>query len=378
MFYSSHLTRKTVKAETDFVHGEVTVTITMTPLMLSYFSAWILNIYLLIDFALADDSCFVLSALSFKHYIDEFNQNDEELYGQLFSNEKAWDFLTQNIPFFDCPDKVIERTYYFRWWTFRKHIKYIDPLSPLNSCRCDRYVVTEFLPQVPWSGLNNTISCAAGHHFREGRWLHNSTYLDSYAKFWAKDGNPRGYSFWFADSVRSLSMVSGNLQLLKELLPHLVRNFEALRATNFQRTEQGMYMNTDNRDGMEMSIGGADVKGSPRGIRPTLNSYQYGEATALAKIIQSIGGDLQQVKQYSVESKRLKKLVEEKLWDPNANFFKVLPVKGSSLVDVRELHGYTPWYFNLPEPDKLVAWKQLMDPQARTTSRHLLFVCLLS
>jgi len=35
------------------------------------------------------------------------------------------------------------------------------------------------------------------------------------------------------------------------------------------------------------------------------------------------------------------------------------------LVDVREQHGFTPWYFNLPSPGKgyEVAWKQLMDPQ---------------
>ena len=34
-------------------------------------------------------------------------------------------------------------------------------------------------------------------------------------------------------------------------------------------------------------------------------------------------------------------------------FFKVLPRDDQAkLVDVRELHGYTPWYFNLPEPGK--------------------------
>ena len=39
--------------------------------------------------------------------------------------------------------------------------------------------------------------------------------------------------------------------------------------------------------------------------------------------------------------------------------------KEAKLVDVREQHGFTPWYFNLPEPNKgyEVAWKQLMDPQ---------------
>jgi hypothetical protein len=37
----------------------------------------------------------------------------------------------------------------------------------------------------------------------------------------------------------------------------------------------------------------------------------------------------------------------------------------AALVDVREQHGYTPWYFSLPEQGKgyEVAWKQLMDPK---------------
>jgi hypothetical protein len=114
-----------------------------------------------------DEQQNVLDPLTFKHYIDEFNAYDNDLYGQHIPNSKAWEFLELNIPFFDCPDKTIERTYYFRWWTYRKHIKLITetPGSPF-------YVITEFLPDVPWSGLYNTISCAAAHHFRDGDEAH--------------------------------------------------------------------------------------------------------------------------------------------------------------------------------------------------------------
>lgn len=66
---------------------------------------------------------YVLNSTSFKHYIDAFNHNDNELYKQLLPNDSAWIFLASAIPFFECPDKNIELTYYFRWWTFRKHIK---------------------------------------------------------------------------------------------------------------------------------------------------------------------------------------------------------------------------------------------------------------
>ena len=68
---------------------------------------------------------------------------------------------------------------------------------------------------------------------------------------------------------------------------------------------------------------------------------------------------------YRKKAELLKYRVEQVLWDPIANFFKVLPrdPKGneSRLVDVRELHGYTPWYFNLPSINKSIAWEQVLD-----------------
>ena len=52
------------------------------------------------------------------------------------------------IPLFECPDEDIERTYYFRWWTYRKHFRKTSV----------GWVVTEFLPdrgrKVPWIDEN--------------------------------------------------------------------------------------------------------------------------------------------------------------------------------------------------------------------------------
>ncbi len=52
----------------------------------------------------------VLKPIAYKHYIDSFTVNDEELYKQYIPNATAWDFLSNNIPLFDCPEKAIERT----------------------------------------------------------------------------------------------------------------------------------------------------------------------------------------------------------------------------------------------------------------------------
>ena len=97
-------------------------------------------------------------------YISAFNKVDDELFVQLIPNKDAESFLEEQIPLFDCPDKELEEMYYFRWWTFRKHIKETEA----------GHIITEFLPDVPWSGPYNSINCPACFHIREGRWLKDS------------------------------------------------------------------------------------------------------------------------------------------------------------------------------------------------------------
>jgi len=286
----------------------------------------------------------VLKADAFQHYVDQFNRDDNELYVQHIPNAAAWEFLKSNIPLLDCPDKEIEQIYYFRWWTFRKAIRQTP----------DGFIITEFLPNVGWAGKHNSIDCAAGHHFREGRWLHDPKYLDDYARFWfRRGGSPRSYSFWAADSLWSRFLVSGDDRLVKELLPDLIANYEAWEQTHGDAN--GLFWQIDDRDGMEVSIGGS-------GYRATINSYMYGDALAIAAIAQRLGkNDI--AAQFRAKAAEIGRLTQEKLWDPAAQFFKVLPRgRGATLVDVRELHGYTPWYFHLPDQDKSVAWKQIMDP----------------
>ena len=91
-------------------------------------------------------------------YVADFNSTDEEIYVQMYDNSEAEDFMKENIPFFECPDKELEKTYYFRWWTYRKHIKETP----------EGYGITEFLPDVHWAGKYNAICCPGMHQFAEG------------------------------------------------------------------------------------------------------------------------------------------------------------------------------------------------------------------
>ena len=64
----------------------------------------------------------VLRPGSFRHYIEAFNRNDDERSVNYVDDKSSWEWLEKNIPLFECSDKNLEEIYYFRWWTFRKHI----------------------------------------------------------------------------------------------------------------------------------------------------------------------------------------------------------------------------------------------------------------
>jgi len=279
----------------------------------------------------------------FRHYVDAFNLRDEETTASFIDNRSAWPWLKANVPFFECPDKEFEEIYYFRWWTYRKHIT----KTPVG------FVVTEFLAPVPWAGKYNSINCAAGHHIYEGRWIQDSAYLNDYAAFWflSGGGNPRLYSFWVADSIYALFLVKQDRRLLEKLLPSLVKNYAAWEENH--AGPDGLFWQIDDRDGMEDSIGGS-------GYRPTINSYMFGDASAISTIAGKLGeGNLAQ--QFSTKAAAIKKLVQTKLWNKGAQFFETLPRDRQDLVDVREEIGFVPWYFNLPDNGYEGAWGQLMD-----------------
>jgi hypothetical protein len=296
----------------------------------------------------------VLTTQTLRNYVTQFNADDEELFSNI-KNSDAFAFLEKNIPLFECPNEDFQRTYYFRWWTYRKHVK----STP------DGYVVTEFMPNVDWAGKHNTISCPAAHHFYEGRWLLNTAILDDYATFWLrKGGSPRSYSFWIADAYYNRNLVTPNNDFLVDLLPDLIKNYEAweegwewsTQKIHIGQRDNGMFYTLDDRDGGEVSIGGD-------GFRPTLNSFMYGDAKAIANISR-MAGDGDQAERFEDKASAIKQLVQEKLWDKDAQFFKVLPVgQDAKLKDVKELYGYTPWYFNLPDPGYEAGWKELMDPK---------------
>ena len=79
----------------------------------------------------------------------------------------------RDFPRFTSSDEELDITYRYRTELYHRHIKE----TPAG------HVISEFLPKVRWAGIYNTISCAAMHHFKDGRWMQNPTVLAEYAKF---------------------------------------------------------------------------------------------------------------------------------------------------------------------------------------------------
>lgn len=290
----------------------------------------------------------ILKADSFKHYVEKFNENDVEYFPPSIPNEQAWEFMKANIPLLECPDRDIEEIYYFRWWSYRKHIRQTP----------DGFVIDEFRPKVSWSGKYNTISCAAGHHIYEGRWLHDPKYMNDYEVFWLHNegAQPRRYSFWVADAYYARYIVQPDKELITRLLDGLIANYEGWEKE--RGAENGMFWQYDVFDGMEESVCGSRHH---KNIRPTINSYMYADSAAIAKIAELAGRE-DIAKRYANKAAKLKKLVQDRLWDSEAKFFKVL-LEDGNLCGAREAIGYVPWYFNLPDTGCEEAWKQLMDPE---------------
>ncbi len=269
---------------------------------------------------------------------------DENIYKGKYTTETSGiSPFNAGIPLIETDDKTIEEIYYYRWHSYCQQIKE----TPAG------FVVTEFLPEVPWAGIYNTINCPAGHHFYEGRWLHDRRYMSDYARFWfTPEADPRKYSFWAADSIYTVCETWGDHTLSESLYEELKKNYAEWEKSHGR--ECGLFYQVDGRDGMEFSISG-------HGLRPTINSYMYADAVALSKIAKRLGKKDDE-KLYSEKAQKLRSLINTRLWDEKAEFYKNLSEQsGYRLADVREEIGYVPWCFGIPEERMSVAWKYLND-----------------
>ena len=301
-----------------------------------------------------------------------------QLDAQTFWDNRDWDWYKANIPFFECPDADIVTTYYYRWELVTKHRTYGSPNSG--------YSFTEFTDRPFWSGMYGAISCPVGHQLYELRWLADDTYARDYSRYWFRTpgAQPRNYGCWLADGVWAMHQVHPNDTFMRDLLPDLKKNHAEWEKRQFER-DAGMFWQNGHDDGMEFNINSRQTKdilrGAP-GYRPGFNAYMWADANAIARTAR-LAGDTATAAEFEAKARGIKDQLQAKLWDPKREFFFPMSMRdeedkeGNKMLKHtltyqsgkyagsphgRELHGYIPWQFNLPDPGFESAWKFLMDP----------------
>ena len=285
--------------------------------------------------------------------------------------DPAW--FQANIPFLEVPDKQLQDVYYYRWMAYKEHLVYTGPEYG--------WLSNEFLSPAAYGAPYGGISAAAGHQITEGRWLRDQQYVKDVIGYWLNGPgqfpkprteflNPdtgdwaHQYSFWAADAVWQQYLAAGDRAFTASHKENLARQYDGW-ADHFN-SSLGLYWQVPVWDASEYTASSyetSDPYHGGDGYRPTLNSYQYGDARAIAAIA-ALTGDIATANTYTARAEALRANVQNRLWDPQRQFYYGLHRDSLARTGSREIMGYLPWMVNLPASNApAAAWSQLKDPQ---------------
>jgi hypothetical protein len=281
-----------------------------------------------------------------------------------FGNDAPW--YESNIPFFACSDPEIEQIFYYRWKLYKSHLKDLGARG---------YIVTEFLDDVSWSlKPYESLNDATGFHILEGRWLADSRYVDEYVDFMYQGGNDRHFSEAIADAAYEHFLVHGRRAAA-------LKNLEAMKRIyrqwddHYDRAKE-LYFIEPLLDATEYTISSIDAAGGKEGFRggdafrPSINSFMFANARAISRL-STLSGDSRSAQEYAARADALRGQVQNSLWNAEFRHFTDRYKVSSAFVHYgdfirgRELAGYTPWYFGLPDKDAkyVAAWAHLLSPE---------------
>lgn len=295
---------------------------------------------------------------------DKMTEPDhQQLATKYFKEDAQW--YLDNIPFFECSDSSLEQVYYYRWKMYKAH---------LRNTGDNHFVITEFINHVAWDrDPFCTINAASMHHIYEGRWLKDDRYMNGYINYLFQDGgNNRRYSESVADAAYARFLVNTDTAFLFKQLDSMQYSYNQW-ADHWDSSKQ-LYYIPAMPDATEYTIASIDASGGTAGFdggdafRPTINSYMYANAMAIATIA-AMKGDKVVNKEYLQKAAALKNNIEQHLWNDSLQHFTDRFKQDNRYVHYwdfirgRELAGMIPWYFNLPSDTKKfnAAWKHVID-----------------
>ncbi|HEX5400338.1 MAG TPA: discoidin domain-containing protein [Verrucomicrobiae bacterium] len=281
-----------------------------------------------------------------------------------YGNDAPW--FEQNIPFFECSDPALTRIYYYRWELYKSHLKDLGPRG---------YIVTEFLDNVSWAlKPYQSLNDATAFHIEEGRWLKDNRYLNDYINFMYSGGNDRHFSEAIAAAAYARYLANGDRAFAIKNLAAMEHIYQLW--SDHSVPSKGLYFIEPLLDATEYSIASIDASGGKDGFtggdafRPTINSFMFADAVAISKLA-TLAGDTNAAAAYAAKAEALRQTVETDLWNTNFDQFMDRYKVNNQYVHYwdfirrRELAGYVPWSFELPDQDPKYnsAWTHLLSPK---------------
>jgi hypothetical protein len=334
------------------------------------------------------------------------------------SNNKK--FLLHNVPLFSCSDTVISKVYNYRWWMISKHLKqyhdqydskdywvvteFFGPrpwasLSGAITCPAGQQFY-----DVRWLRDDKFLRSYAEYFMRGSASKLNQRENGNFLTYLSRPESHH-FSSWMIDGINAYLKVHPNHGWMSDLLPDMERHqhiWDSLFTVKSAGAKtHGMYKILDLYDGMEFSLsavlglthstgayslytpdtwrkyylgwettGNADAssqaKAYPKAfrkgypdfylVRPSVNSYAYGNLNALADMYRLKGRDVGSRKKaavYALKADNVRAKTLQLLWNQDDQFFNTYSAGDNQYgvhdyeARVRESVGYTPWYFRM-------------------------------
>lgn len=289
--------------------------------------------------------------------------DEHRLAAAHFGADAPW--YEGNIPFFESADPKLDQVYYYRWQIFRAHQRDLGNLG---------YISTEFLEDVGWqlepyASLND----ATGFHIYEGRWLRDRRYAADYIDFMTSVGNDHHFAEYIGDAVYARALVDGDTGFAASKLAALKKSYTAW--DDHYDPAKKLYWIMPLLDATEYTIASIDASGGKDGFwggdafRPSINSFMFANAVAIARL-SALSGDTAVATEYAAKAEDIRAHMLADLWNPSFSHFidryKVSNqfVKYWEPIRGRELVGYVPWAFGVVPSDAKydAAWAYLLSP----------------
>jgi len=194
-------------------------------------------------YPLADSYLQTTSFLNHSSYIEQYD-------------DQQW--LLDNIPFIDLPDKTVEDVYYYRATVLKRHLKWTH--------EGQGWVFTEFIHPVSWASKLQTIPDSAPYHVLEGRWLRDQNIaknlIESYTRGGVEQFSGISYTHFMQRAILEHAQATGDQDFLTSQLQGMIQTYYLWNITKDSVT--GLYHRTPLSDAQEYSLPGY-LTGGPGG-----------------------------------------------------------------------------------------------------------------